>query len=296
MSRKKIVNLSLSLYVGLILIFSFVFFILWLINPSNFVINNELNHRLPTDFDEINNSLEYEEKNRLTDYTDYLEYIRVEYLRLNIKIKMLKSAVMNYSDEIIEMKDKEYNEQRIDYENEILDSLVTKLNEKIFEKEELIKEYGYGTKYHKSDYDLIISGVNLDIAELNLEIASEELNFYLSLENINEYDSMISDNIIKISELQKLMFTYEEDVLQTKRNIAKKWEDIKYTRIKKMSFWDFVYFSFITATTIGYGDIVPNTTTIRMLVVFESALCIILLGTALAHINLTAIKNPLEST
>jgi hypothetical protein len=39
---------------------------------------------------------------------------------------------------------------------------------------------------------------------------------------------------------------------------------------------DFLYFSIVTVTTLGYGDIVPNSTSVRMLVVLQ-----ILLGLAL---------------
>jgi uncharacterized membrane protein len=35
------------------------------------------------------------------------------------------------------------------------------------------------------------------------------------------------------------------------------------------SYWDFVYFSGMTLTTVGYGDILPNTTSVRILVLAE---------------------------
>jgi hypothetical protein len=35
------------------------------------------------------------------------------------------------------------------------------------------------------------------------------------------------------------------------------------------SFWDFLYFSGITITTVGYGDILPNSTCIRLIVLSE---------------------------
>lgn len=40
---------------------------------------------------------------------------------------------------------------------------------------------------------------------------------------------------------------------------------------------DFIYFSFITMTTLGYGDIVPNSTFVRGLVILEAMFGIFLL-------------------
>jgi uncharacterized membrane protein len=43
------------------------------------------------------------------------------------------------------------------------------------------------------------------------------------------------------------------------------------------SFWDFVYFSGITITTVGFGDILPNSTGVRMIVLFEVLIGVLLL-------------------
>jgi hypothetical protein len=53
------------------------------------------------------------------------------------------------------------------------------------------------------------------------------------------------------------------------------------------SFWDFFYFSTITQTTVGYGDILPNSTLIRMIVclqiVLGYGLLVVILNLALTH-------------
>jgi hypothetical protein len=58
---------------------------------------------------------------------------------------------------------------------------------------------------------------------------------------------------------------------------------------------DFVYFSAITQLTVGYGDILPNTTMVRLLVVVQSLLAVMML---VVVINLVVTGNPVsrEST
>jgi hypothetical protein len=53
------------------------------------------------------------------------------------------------------------------------------------------------------------------------------------------------------------------------------------------SFWDFFYFSTITQTTVGYGDILPNSTIVRMIVSLQIfvgyALLVVVLNIVLSH-------------
>jgi voltage-gated potassium channel len=41
---------------------------------------------------------------------------------------------------------------------------------------------------------------------------------------------------------------------------------------------DFLYFSAITITTVGFGDIVPNSQFVRFVVIVETLLGIVLIG------------------
>lgn len=42
--------------------------------------------------------------------------------------------------------------------------------------------------------------------------------------------------------------------------------------------WNFLYFSTVTITTLGYGDILPNSTIVRILVMFETVLGVVIIG------------------
>jgi hypothetical protein len=54
--------------------------------------------------------------------------------------------------------------------------------------------------------------------------------------------------------------------------------------IRPWSYWDFVYFSTITQSTVGYGDILPNSTSVRMVVVMQ-----VLVGYALLIVILNLV-------
>lgn len=88
-----------------------------------------------------------------------------------------------------------------------------------------------------------------------------------------------------------LTSAHEEDQLSRKAEL----EMLRH-RLKELteespfvwSFWDFLYFSAISQTTVGYGDILPNATSVRLFVVLQIlvgyailvVLLNILLGTA----------------
>jgi voltage-gated potassium channel len=51
---------------------------------------------------------------------------------------------------------------------------------------------------------------------------------------------------------------------------------IKPNTIANWSFSDFLYFSTITQATVGYGDMLPNSTMIRMIVTIQTLLGVLL--------------------
>lgn len=46
----------------------------------------------------------------------------------------------------------------------------------------------------------------------------------------------------------------------------------------KYPLWNFMYFSAVTITTLGYGDILPNSTLVRVLVMFETVFGVVIIG------------------
>ena len=57
-----------------------------------------------------------------------------------------------------------------------------------------------------------------------------------------------------------------------------------FTDVERPRPGDFMYFSFITLTTVGYGDLTPFTDAARSAAVFEAVLGQVFLATAVARI------------
>ena len=57
------------------------------------------------------------------------------------------------------------------------------------------------------------------------------------------------------------------------------------------SFTDFTYFSFITLTTLGYGDILPTTSTARFLVFMEAIVGVFYMAIVVSSLVGAALNN-----
>jgi hypothetical protein len=77
-----------------------------------------------------------------------------------------------------------------------------------------------------------------------------------------------------------LVGIFEEDLGQNQN----RWESLGEEFPEVWSYWDFVYFSTVTQTTVGYGDIVPNSTSVRAVVVVQ-----LIIGTGLLVVGLNLV-------
>lgn len=89
--------------------------------------------------------------------------------------------------------------------------------------------------------------------------------------NLNEYKKLITGFI---------NYLEDEITVMTKYIAQREYEAIS----EPWSYWDFLYFSTITQTTVGYGDILPNTTYVRILVILQVLLGVIIIGFVAAYI------------
>lgn len=80
-----------------------------------------------------------------------------------------------------------------------------------------------------------------------------------------------------IAEFQQVIDTWIIDIEADIKKHGMVLESLKTNTPNIWSYYDFLYFSAITQFTIGYGDILPNSTTVRLVVVLQACLSAMLL-------------------
>jgi len=82
----------------------------------------------------------------------------------------------------------------------------------------------------------------------------------------------------------EVMLHFQTEITNELRTARMRQSALKVTSRNVWSYWDFLYFSTIVQTTVGFGDILPNSTPVRMLVT-----CQIIIGYALLVVILNMV-------
>lgn len=106
-----------------------------------------------------------------------------------------------------------------------------------------------------------------------------------SIYNVNQRPDDI------LSELNRRELLLQKKLLNAQmQELLHKWRSINNFHKEHLNYFDFLYFSIITATTTGYGDIVPNSTMIRVLVSIQILLSLIAFGIFITLISFAVQK------
>jgi sulfite reductase alpha subunit-like flavoprotein len=155
---------------------------------------------------------------------------------------------------------------------------------------DLIKNATEDTRTYLS---LAQSKKQVELAQLDYEIATTKvkamqkgLSELGSFANVDLSNSVTATNI-KAIELSKSIIDIKTKKDDLKNNIREEVHKLVTARSSRLKWRDFLYFSVITATTVGYGDIVPNSDTVRYAVMIEILLCIVVFGLLISLVTQT---------
>lgn len=289
MKKRKALSLIGVFYFTSIILFGLIYFILSIRDPSNFIINSEYNEHTISPYSKYNDLDTLEKKTRfitakktnelIAPYYDSISSVEENNDSLNQHI-----SEVNKLDSLIQIEQNKFLTKKINTEiknstkifNDQIDSLTLVL------RNELIHQQNTdNNSQNYFDNQVNIAKLKYKIAKLELALNKQKLKVY----NI-DFANYFSDSLKKtglecshrIDSLENKLHNNLERITHLSEQIRMNVIDYYTGQREKVHFFDFIYFSIVTATSTGYGDIVPNSTSVRILASIEIIASISLFG------------------
>jgi voltage-gated potassium channel len=272
-----------GLYVIIVVVFAFVYKSIHQANPNNFLISNsELSQNMKEqsliDKQKSLSSAESELKTKQAEI-DSIKSIKealnlfdksITYLVINNGIK--PDSILYYSKHSFRL--------RLIKENSISYLVMPTFENKIYQYK-IYVNYRKLLYYFSDDDDNSPININLFITNLKTKKAiyfQQCLYYSPSHQKYIDIKTFYGKSILKLSYwIQERLSEREKEyhyLEESKKEKAEQLEDVKHY----LSFWDFLYFSTITQSSTGYGDILPNGRLVRMVVTLQIILGLFVLG------------------
>lgn len=292
MFRKKKLIKYAFLYLLNIFIFSIIYLGFWVKNTNNFIINenyNELTIKPVFFFDEIPDSLENarilttkETNELLIPEFDKLKHLKVQLKSLDSSLSVDNRKLEKQSKILWQSREKNlqgYLEKKLLPFNKIKDSINkviggVKSRQKNISKNDQ-QYYDVEVKIAKAKYQQSLNDVS--IAKMTAKVYTEGLDNFQKFNDEKLTKSQIELSN-KISESENRKSSVLDDIRKSKEAVRVIAMNYHFDRYNRVGFTDFIYFSVITATSTGYGDILPNSRYIRFFVSLEILISLVLFG------------------
>ena len=232
-------------YSYIILIFGFVYFNIYLNNPNSFAISNDI--------------IEGKNKKALIENT----YGKIKDLNTNIYLlsKLSEKSENAYNVFLYNKKNYKNAESIENLDTQVpfmeLDSLKFKL---------YTKYVGDTNNYHLGVLTIATYEYCQTMTDVDAKLEREQYitNLFYSI-NISDFRNCI---------LKKINY-YIQNIAALNTQLER---EIRID--KNINIIDFIYFSSITTTTIGYGDILPNSKLVRIMVILHSIISVLFIAFA----------------
>ncbi len=280
--QNKWINFLLA-FVIMQFIFGIIYFACFKYDPCNFLYNYEINlnplNMIRDSYENNFSTKEISEKD-LLEYSSEINLYIDEINKLIIEIEELDALIVESENELKELSTR-YNQTV----NDGIDSFVTlrtseiEGNINILQNEKLNLENVLDIAKH-----------DVAVAELKLELANERINIFdFALKNLSSFGdpellSEINALEKEVNNHRQIFDSKEKDFRNLRARFPELWIEIHSQRSNHLNFIDFQYFSFVTSTTTGYGDIIPNNSVIRGIVILQIIIGLLNFGLLLKYI------------
>lgn len=268
----KAVIKAIFFYIISIVIFGFVYFVHAKFQPDAFIIHEQYNIH-PFSSDRISTDLGV----TLIDYQkerDSIEKIKLQHTKVLDSLKQVGKIYDKLAKSMYDTLDttRQMNIEKWKHE-QVPDSLRTRV--KLLN--ELINAAG---KNELTKANLIVDKANLDVKIAEIEVNSAE---YI-LKNYGSFQDPVLarkfeylDSISRLIDFH-LVFKEEEAIRNCDYKIYELLNRAQDAFESRITFLDMLLFSASNASTVTYGDIVPNDNISRIILFFQAILCIILIA------------------
>lgn len=292
MSRKrKTIYVALGYFLSII-VFSFIYDVLYHFNTSSFIINEDYNQITAPpmfDFREIPQSINVQENLSTKQVNDSLK-VKLDSLKLckdsiafidrTLKINAKRDSMLSHKlwlthnqnlDSLIENKSRLFLEKK----RGLLDSIQSLTKQQSSAGKNIEREGKLAVQISKKRVALAENEINL--AQIRADMLED------GLKHIEKYsDPKLTKKMMSYSNerirLEDANYKIQNVILYLQRNILDLSNAYHAIRLDKVGLGDFFYFSVITATSTGYGDILPNNLLVRALVSLEVLINLVLFG------------------
>lgn len=301
---KKLFLNSFTWYLIVIFIFSFIYYVAFKNNTDCFIVHNQLNkhpvweitQRTVKALEEGTSDAFLDVQNFITEskksddpFEVTIDLIR-QYNEINSKIKELRQ----YRAELIKAKEtlgkkidakREVNEKK--FEEEFKQTELAPLERKVVAIKKTIE------KLKKSAEGAWANGEPKKASEIYVEVKEKiaerwDVENLISEKTIFMLDSLIGGRASGVkkelkrwNEMRQQEWLYQDEIRKLESAQEKLFIDYKGGQSKlaqrmagRVGYIDFLYFSIGISATITFGDLIPNTPIIRMIVMFQLLVCL----------------------
>lgn len=277
-----------------------VFFLIylgsWKLHPDSFIINSEVNEHpmRPYRIDGDVNDLYYRWRPNLTlsDIELLLREYEIKLVLLDSHIHYLNGNLEITRDLYNSVSDRHHKEMDKNIESHIAQEIAPLVRRRDSLQLTIDKMEQDAAAARDPDVtQTVIADMKVEQSNLALAIVRKELQLRKeSLSDLSRFQdpdlvSQVRDLWEALTSVENILTSIESVFWMYRGELTNTWAGLAKARRERLSPLDIAYFSVVTATTTGYGDIVPNSRWTRCLAMSEIILCTIVFGCFLACIT-----------
>ena len=273
-------------YIALIILFSWVYFFIYMIDSTSFIVEKQYNQHLVSVLN-IWESLDNIESIK-TNLPDDIYDFNMSISPLFDSLKIMKNSIKGLEEELESTKiisdsvSTALNKSRSNNIEQEL-SLYIKLEKDTLNRVQNNIRMIMEEDSLNGEYLIAKSGLSVYEAQLKYRIAIKELKFQtMVLENYGSFgDQKLHDSLSQLLTRQNILtdsiFNMQDNYRKIRSNISHKVIQFHNKRTEQVGYLDFLYFSTMTAFSNNFGDIIPNSKLTRAIVAFQILISIILI-------------------